>query len=45
MKILALEKEIPGTTSEQFASHLKAKAVAKIMRTILPRLGTKCVLH
>jgi len=27
MKILALEKEIPHTTSEQFAPHLKAEAV------------------
>jgi muconolactone delta-isomerase len=26
MKILALEKEIPYTTSEQFAPHLKAEA-------------------
>jgi muconolactone delta-isomerase len=26
MKILALEKEIPNTTSEQFAPHLKAEA-------------------
>jgi len=27
MKILALEKEVPHTTSEQFAPHLKAEAV------------------
>jgi len=26
MKILALEKEVPNTTSEQFAPHLKAEA-------------------
>lgn len=26
MKILALEKEIPGTTPEQFTSHLRAEA-------------------
>lgn len=26
MKILALEKEMPGTTPEQFAPHLKAEA-------------------
>jgi hypothetical protein len=26
MKILALEKETPGTTPEQFAPHLKAEA-------------------
>jgi len=26
MKILALEKEIPNTTSEQYAPHLKAEA-------------------
>jgi hypothetical protein len=26
MKILALEKEIPNVTSEQFAPHLKAEA-------------------
>ena len=26
MKILALEKEIPGTTPDQFAQHLKAEA-------------------
>jgi len=26
MKILALEKEISGTTAEQFAQHLKAEA-------------------
>lgn len=26
MKILALEKEIPNTTSEQFTPHLKAEA-------------------
>ena len=27
MKIIALEKEIPNTTSEQFAPYLKAEAV------------------
>ncbi len=27
MKILAIEKEIPGTTSEHFAPHLKDEAV------------------
>jgi hypothetical protein len=26
MKIIALEKELPGTTSEQFAPYLKAEA-------------------
>ena len=54
MKILALEKETPNTTPEQFTPHLKAE-VARVKVVfpqectgsweILPRLWTECVLH
>jgi len=40
MKILALEKEIPETTPEQFAPHLKAEAAsAGLLNPYYPKIS------
>jgi hypothetical protein len=44
MKILVIEKEIPNTTPEQFALHLKAEAVRwKAGNNTAPSVGGICV--